>query len=462
MRLSTAEIASATGSALEVSERMVEGYSIDSRTLHAGDLFFALRGKHYDGHGFVKQAFEKGAAAAVVEGSYRTEAGAPLIRVRDTERALQQLARAVRRKWGGRVIGITGSMGKTTTKEMVAAVLAQKFRVHKSEGNLNNHYGVPLTLLNLEPQHQVAVLEMAMSGPKEIELLASIGEPETGVVTNVAPVHLQFFDSLDSIARAKRELVEGLRQPAAAVLNHDDERVRQFSEGFKGRVVTFGLEEGADVRAINVRSVGNSDGSPVGMEFEIRGGASWGSFHLPLPGRHNVENAMAAVATASLFDVDPDAVRAALRRFQPLSQRAQVARLAGNRVLIDDAYNSNPRAAERMIEVLSGWPGAAHRIFLAGAMLELGSASPDLHRRVGRLAAESGVDWVLAVEGDARHFVSGAVEAGMPEERALFFLEAEEAGHFCAKIAEPRDVILVKGSRSVHLERAVAILNSEL
>lgn len=461
MRLTTGEIASALASPQPVPARTVEGYSIDSRTLRPGDLFFALRGKLRDGHEFVKQAFEKGAAAAVVEESYGTEAGAPLIRVQSAERALQELARAVRRKWGGHVIGITGSTGKTTTKEMVAAILAQKFSVHKTEGNLNNHYGVPLTLLGLEPHHQVAVLEMAMSAAGEIALLASMAEPQTGVVTNVAPVHLQFFDSVDSIARAKRELLEGLCPPAAAVLNCDDQRVRRFAERFTGRIVTFGLEEGADIRALNVHVAGSSDGTEVGVEFEALGGPYNDHFYLPLAGRHNVENALAAMATASLFDVGAEGVHEALAKFRHLRQRAEVIRLADNRVLIDDAYNSNPRAAERMIEVLSEWPGAAHRIFLAGEMLELGSASADLHRRVGRIAAHSGVDWLLAVQGDARRIVEGAVEAGMSQESALFFANAEDAGHFCTQIAQPGDVILVKGSRAVHLEKAVQVLNSE-
>lgn len=464
MQLSTVEIASILNSRWEGAPRLAGGYSIDSRSLQPGDLFFAIQGPHHDGHNFVGQVFARGAAAAVVQESYLSQA-APgwqpfLIPVPDTTQALQRLAQAARRKWSGRLIGITGSAGKTTVKELIAALLERRFWVLKTSGNLNNHYGVPLTLLRLEPSHQVAVLEMAMSGPGEIARLASWAEPQIGVVTNVAPAHLEFFDSVDSIARAKRELIEHLQPPAVAVLNQDDERVRRFAEGFEGRVVTFGFTEGADFRGLNVRAAGkNGKGAPV-TEFEVESAAYSGKFSLPLPGRHNVENALAAIAAASLFDLPLNSLREALALFQAPEQRAEIIELPVGVVVINDVYNSNPRAMQRMLETLESWPGAKRRIVIAGEMLELGPASTDWHRRIGRECAQAGADWLLAVQGDARFFLEGALEAGLPADRGFFFTTAEEAGHFCRGLMQTGDIILVKGSRGAHLERATEILGA--
>lgn len=460
MTLSTAEIAAILGSRWDAPPRTVRSYSIDSRQVQKGELFFAIRGPRHDGHEFVSQALDRGAVAAVVHADSSklpSSSARRLIRVSDTTVALQSLARAVRRQWGGRIIGISGSAGKTTTKELIAAVLEPQYHLLKSAGNLNNHYGVPLTLLKLEAQHEVGVVEMAMSGPGEIALLASIAEPEIGVVTNVAPAHLQFFDSIDSIARAKRELIEHLRSPATAVLNRDDERVRHFADGFKGRVLTYGLEEGADYRALNVRVAGQG----FGMEFDIHGGPYHGHVSMPIPGRHNVENALAAIAAASLFEVPSQDVISALSQFHPIGQRTETLQLADGLTVINDAYNSNPRAMERMLETLASWPGDGQRIVVAGEMLELGPSSPAWHHQIGRLCAKSGVNWLLAVQGEARSFLQGAIEAGLPSERARFFPDAAEAGRFCRTIARAGDVILVKGSRGVRLEKAIDALREE-
>ncbi len=463
MRLSTSEIAAIAGYSPGHFEKSVEGYSIDSRTTCPGDLFFAIRGPRHDGHNFIAQAFERGAVAAVADRAY-SPPQAPyarlIITVPDTTRALHQVAREVRRRWHGRVIGITGSTGKTTTKEMIAAVLESKFRVLKSRGNLNNQYGVPMTLLALDSLHQVAVIEMGMSAPREIALLADIARPETGVVTNVAPVHLQLFDSVDSIARAKRELIEGLQSPRAAVLNYDDERVRRFANGFEGQVATFGFQNGADYQALNVRPGRFELGTPV-MEFDVRTECRLEPFSIRLPGSHNVENALAAIATADLFSIPRQETRAALSQIRSLDQRSGILMTPGNLTIIDDVYNSNPRAMERMLEVLASWPDARQRIVIAGEMLELGASSQELHRGVGRLCVQAGVNWLLAVQGDARAFLDGAVAAGMPHTRALFFPGPVEAARFCQTIAQPGDVILIKGSRGVGLGNAVAVLRGD-
>jgi UDP-N-acetylmuramoyl-tripeptide--D-alanyl-D-alanine ligase len=334
--------------------------------------------------------------------------------------------------------------------------------VHKSLGNLNNQYGLPLTLLALEPACQVAVLEMGMSALGEIARLAEIAEPETGVVTNVAPVHLEFFDSLDSIASAKRELVENLKQPATAILNYDDARVRGFAEAFKGRVVTFGFEEGAEYRVVDFRPHRYPARPEIGSLFWVRGPAGEAELYVPLPGRHNVENALAAVATADVFGVTWKDMWPALWNFKPLQQRTEVLTLPLNVTVINDSYNSNPRAMENMLETLAAWPTRGQRIVVAGEMLELGPSSPELHREIGRKCRRSWVDWLLAVQGDARFFVEGAVEEGLPVERAYFFTDADEAGKLCRTLLQPDDVVLVKGSRGVRLEKVTELLQSSV
>lgn len=462
MKLTMGEVAARLGASSDTPDRAVESYSIDSRTLAPGSLFFAIRGPRFDGHEFVAQALERGAVGAVVERVFR-ESALPavttrLIAVSDTIAALQDLARSVRRTWGRAVVGVTGSTGKTTTKELIAALLAPKYSVHKSSGNLNNQYGVPLTLLALEPRHEVAVVEMAMSAPGEIARLADIAEPETGVVTNVAPVHLQFFASVDAIARAKRELIEHLKSPATAVLNHDDPRVRRFREGFEGRVVTFGLGEGADFRALDVAVESDRGETDVGMRFRGVGPAWEAEFQMAMPGRHNVENALAAIATAGVFEVPVGAMLEALGDFKPLGQRSEILTLPGPVVIINDSYNSNPRALEQMLDTLAAWPRAKRRIVVAGEMLELGPTSPELHRQAG--AKGPHVDWLIAVQGDARFILEGAIQAGLPAVRTRFFPDAEQAGKFCRNLVESGDVVLVKGSRGAHLEKVVEMLQA--
>jgi UDP-N-acetylmuramoyl-tripeptide--D-alanyl-D-alanine ligase len=457
------EVAAFLGASCGLKDRPVQGYSIDSRSILPGQLFFALRGPRFDGHQFVRQALDRAAAGAVVEEAFCASAPVEwrpaLLAVADTRSALQTLAREVRRKWGKRLLAVTGSTGKSTTKEMIAAILSRRLRVLRSPGNMNNDFGLPLTLLGLEPEHDVAVVELAMSAAGEIARLARLAEPEVGVVTNVAPAHLQFFDSVDAIARAKRELIDYLAAAGpgtVAVLNEDDERVRKFAEGFPGRVLTFGFSEQADVRATAVIV-------DKGLISTIKcNSPNWrADFTLPLPGRHNVENALAAIAASSVFDILPEDIRQALADFQNLHQRSEILKLPGEVTVINDCYNSNPLAMERMLEVLAAWPGARRRVLVAGEMLELGPSSPELHRGVGRKCASSGVAWVIAVQGDARFFVEGAVEGGIPPSRGRFFPDAQSAGEFCQTLIAPGDVILVKGSRGVHLETVIEVLKRQ-
>jgi UDP-N-acetylmuramoyl-tripeptide--D-alanyl-D-alanine ligase len=448
MRLSLAKVAefiSATGRF--AAEAVVNGYSIDSRTVGPGQLFFAVKGERLDGHDFVEQALEKGAAAAVVRSDQagRYQGATRLLAVEDTLVALQTLATAVRKLWGKPLIAVTGSAGKTTTKEAIAQVLSARFRVLKSEGNFNNHFGLPLMLLKLEPEYDVAVIEMGMSHAGEIRALAKIAQPEIGVVTNVASVHLEFFDSLAGIARAKYELVESLPLSGTAVLNADDEYVSQFGRGFKGKVVQYGLGATADVRAENIRSKGTE-----GTEFDVVTGASREHATLPLVGEHNVLNALAAVAVGVERGLKPAEAAAALAALTPADKRGQVLQV-GNITVINDCYNSNPKALEAMVDALAAM-NARRRIVVAGEMLELGPAGEEMHRRAGDHISEKKIDILIGVRGLAQAMVGAAEQAGA---RAEFVASSEEAGEWLAREARDGDVILLKASRGVKLERAL-------
>jgi UDP-N-acetylmuramoyl-tripeptide--D-alanyl-D-alanine ligase len=459
MILPLAKVAEVLGSGEQASDCVARGYAIDSRRIQPGQLFFAIRGPKHNGHDFVGAALEQGAAGAVVESEFSDHSPASvrpkLISVADTTAALQSLAHYIRLQWGGRVIAVTGSMGKTTTKELIAALLATRFRVLKSQGNLNNHYGLPLTLLSLEPSHEVAVVELAMSAAGEIAHLAKIAAPDVGVVTNVAPVHLEFFDSVDSIASAKRELIENLSSrngKPVAVLNFDDARVRKFGEGFGGRLVTYGLNEGALFRGTNIQPCKR------GCQFFLSGPDFAGEFTIPLPGTHNVENALAALAAVSTCGLNMGTLGPALASIRNLAQRSEIFTLPGDITVLNDCYNSNPRAMECMIKTLAGWEGAARRIVVAGEMLELGPSSPEWHGKIGRKLVEWGIDGLIAVQGDARFIREGALEAGMDPAKAMFFASAAEAARYCSSLLEPGDVVLVKGSRGVNLEKVTELL----
>jgi UDP-N-acetylmuramoyl-tripeptide--D-alanyl-D-alanine ligase len=428
-------------------EPVAQAYSIDSRTIGRGQLFFAVKGERLDGHDFVASALEKGAVGAVVRKDqlHRYASHAQLLAVEDTLAALQTLATAVRKLWGKPLVGVTGSAGKTTTKEAIAHVLATRFRVLKSEGNFNNHFGLPLMLLKLEPEHDIAVIEMGMSHAGEIRALAKIAQPEIGVVTNVAPVHLQFFESIAGIARAKYELVESLPANGTAVLNADDEYVSQFGRDFRGKVVLYGTLPASTVRAENVQPKG-ADGS----EFDVVIGNSRARVQLPLVGSHNVLNALAAVAVGIERGLKLAEAAEALATLAPPDKRGQVVQL-GNITVINDCYNSNPKALDAMVDALVAMP-ARRRIVVAGEMLELGAAGEELHRQAGRHMAEKKVDALLGVRGLAQAMVESAAGAGV---RAEFVDTPEAAGEWLARETRDGDVVLLKASRGVKLEKAL-------
>jgi UDP-N-acetylmuramoyl-tripeptide--D-alanyl-D-alanine ligase len=426
---------------------VAQGYSIDSRTLQPGELFFAVKGERMDGHDFVDQALEKGAVAAIIRKDQLTRYADKdrLVVVDDTLSALQTLASAVRRLWGKPLIGVTGSTGKTTTKESIAHVLSTRFRVLKSEGNFNNHFGLPLMLLKIEPEHDLAVIEMGMSHAGEIAALALIAQPEIGVVTNVAPVHLEFFESVAGIARAKYELIEALPAVGTAILNGDDEYVSQFGRDFRGKVVLYGLRASSDVRAENIQTQG-ADGST----FDVVVGSCREKATLHLVGAHNIYNALAAVAVGLERGMSPSEAVAALASLVPADKRGQVVKL-GNITVINDCYNCNPKALEAMVDALAAMP-AKRRIAVVGAMFELGPASEELHRQAGEHIASLKIDLLLGVRDQAQHMVEAAREAGM---RAEFVATPDEAGEWLARETRDGDVVLLKASRGVKLERAL-------
>lgn len=436
------------------------GYSIDSRTLQPGDLFFAVKGERFDGHDFVSAAFDRGAVAAVVSRIWvsahpELPAKHPLLVVDDPLAALQQLATAVRKHWGKRVIGITGSAGKTTTKEAVAKVLSARFSVLKSQGNLNNAFGLPLQLLRLEPAHQVAVIEMGMSSAGEITALARIAAPDWGVVTNVGNAHAEYFpDGIAGIARAKYELVESLPAHGVAFLNCDDAYVSQFGRDFRGKAIYFGRGPCADPRAEAIESLGAD-----GLRVQVRAGEEHAILHLRLLGEHNVSNALAAIAVGLEAGISLETCCQSLSELLPEDKRGQVLIIHGATV-INDCYNSNPEALKAMIGTLAAMPvtGEGRRILIAGEMLELGAESVSLHRACGKAAALAGIDVILGVRGKASYLVDAARAAST---EALYFDTPEAAGEWLRQQLRPGDAVLLKGSRGVRLERALDSLNKQ-
>jgi UDP-N-acetylmuramoyl-tripeptide--D-alanyl-D-alanine ligase len=435
-------------------DETAQGYSIDSRSVGAGQLFFAVKGERLDGHDFVEQALGNGAVAAVIrrDQSGRYSGKTKLLAVDDTLVGLQTLATAVRKLWGKPLIAVTGSAGKTTSKEAIAHVLSARWRVLKSEGNFNNHFGLPLMLLKLEPEYDVAVIEMGMSHAGEIRALARIAQPEIGVVTNVAPVHLEFFDSLAGIARAKYELVESLPAGGVAVLNADDEYVSQFGRDFKGKVVMYGTRTTADVRAENIQAKGVE-----GIEFDVVIAGVREHAVLALVGEHNVLNALAAVAVGLERGLKPSEAVGALSTLAPADKRGQVLQVGnitvGTITVINDCYNSNPKALAAMVDALAAMP-AKRRIVVAGEMLELGPAGEEMHRQAGRHIAEKKIDVLVGVRGLAQAMVESANEAGG---RTEFVASAEDAGEWLAREAREGDVVLLKASRGVKLEKALEV-----
>ncbi len=429
---------------------VLRSVSIDSRTLEPGALFVAVRGPRFDGHDFLGAAQARGAVAALVDRDVEGPPGLALVRVSDTTRALAELARHVRRAASVPVVAVTGSVGKTTTKDMTAELLGTRGQVLKTEGNLNNQYGLPLTLLRLSDEHSAAVLELGMSAAGELRALTGIAEPDVATITRIAPVHLEYFASLEAIADAKAEILEGLRPGGTAILNGDDPQARRIGERFPGRVVWFGRDRRYDVSAESWR------GSAFGMRFDLRIGGRATDVALPLAGPHFVENFLAAAAAAHVLGMAPDSIAEAATGMRPARHRGELRRLGEGVIVLDDCYNSSPVALEAAVVALGLVPGL-RRIAVVGDMLELGETGPRLHREAGRGLAGR-VDVVVGIGPLAEEVVTGAREAGLGAAALVHFADAPGAGEAVASLVSPGDAVLVKASRGMRLEQVIDAL----
>lgn len=448
--VTAALVAEATGGRIVAGEAstVFDGVCTDTRALRPGALFVALKGERFDAHAFVAQAIAGGVAGVLVTTPPADASTAVVIVVPDTLVALQQMARAIRRAAGSRVVAITGSAGKTTTKEITADLLDARYRVYRNRGNLNNHIGLPLSLIELRHGPDVAVVELGMNHASEIRALVAIAEPDVRVWTNVGDAHIGHFGSREAVAAAKAEILELASPDTVVVANADDPLVMAHVRATSLRRVTFGESASADVRATAVVDHGY-DGTSADVSTPA------GSLHLrvPLPGRAHLSNVLAAVAVAVLMDVDLQAIEARVAALAPVARRGASARLANGARLIDDSYNASPAAVIAALASLAVTPAAGRRIAVLGDMLELGAASADLHRRCGRVAAGSRVDILVAIGGvDADAMAAGARDGGMAGDRILRFDDSTGAAPAVARLVGPGDVVLVKGSRGTRTD----------
>jgi UDP-N-acetylmuramoyl-tripeptide--D-alanyl-D-alanine ligase len=461
VRLTAGDVASAAGGRIVRGDAAmpIGRISIDSRTLEPGDVFVAVRGERFDGHGFLEDAQRRGAAGFVVDpaGLSRAPETGLVIEVADTVAALQATARDVRRRSGARLVAITGSAGKTTTKEITAEFLAARFRVFRNKGNLNNHIGLPLSLLELRAQPEVAVVELGMNHPGEIRTLVGIAEPEVRVWTNVGDAHMGFFADADAIADAKAEILEAAAPGHVLVANADDPRVMARAARFPGRTITFGIEARADVQAVNVRMRGLD-----GVSATLRTPAGEATLETPLLGKGNLANILAAAAVAHHFGIDAQTCAARAAALRPAAHRGELLRLPGGITLIDDSYNSSPSALKRALETLGTATGSARKAAILGEMLELGAHADRLHRECGAAAAAADLDWLVTVGGAPASALSDAARAaGMDASRIVHAATSEDAARIALERTRPGDLVLVKGSRGIRTDAVVERLKAE-
>ncbi len=435
----------------------ITGVSINTRTLRPGDLFIAIRGANHDAHAFIGTALEAGASALVVEEAWVAEQAVPgdvpAVAVADGKGALGALARGHRRGFDGPVVAITGSNGKTTTKEICHAIYSVKCRTLKNEGNLNNEFGLPLTLLAREPEQRAAVVEMGMNHRHEIARLAAIAEPTVGVVTNVGTAHIEHLGTREEIALEKTDLIAALPPEGIAVINADDPRIMMHAGRARCRVLRFGLGANADVRAEDVRF-------ERGGRFAFRLCTPEGERPVHIAGlaETTVINALAAAAAALAGGVDVDAVADGLGRFGHVPGRMACQTLSGGAQLIDDTYNANPQSMRSAIETLARLKGPGRGFAVLGGMGELGESADEAHRDAGRQVAESGVDHLFVVGETGRGIAEGAIEAGMAREQVHRHDAPEEAAGAIEALLGDEDWVLVKGSRAMRMERVVHAL----
>ena len=461
INLTLAQAAKAVGAPRENAhgDLRLAGVSTDSRNIRPGELFVALKGDRFDGHVYLKKALAAGAAAAVVAEGTAPVKGLPFLQVPDTLTALGNLAAFLRRRRRKpfQVAALTGSNGKTTTKEMIVRIVGGRYQTLATQGNFNNLVGLPLTMFRLEPKHNLAVLEMGTNQPGEIARLTEIAAPDIGIITNVGPAHLEGLGSMTGVARAKGELFAGLTPQATAVVNLDDPLIVDQARSFTGRHLTFGFKPQADV---NVS--GRPSWTYQGMEFKLRTPSGSARVKFGLLGRPNIYNALAAAAVGVALDVPVDEIAAGLEGFQPYPGRLQLKALPGPIHLLDDTYNANPISVQAALTVLRLLGGTDGRMILAlGDMLELGRYSHFEHDLVGRAAAAMKADLLVAVGPESRITARAAKKAGLPPGRVKWFADADQAAKWLENRVKPGDHILVKGSRGMRMEKIVQSLPGE-
>lgn len=452
-RLSVEELVTASGGIVKNSEEGLEisGVSIDSRKINCGDMFIALKGESFDGHDFISKAIENGAALVVTQKPL-TGFSTPYILVKDTLKALQDIARYYRNKFRIPFVAVTGSSGKTTTKDMIASVLSEKYNVLKTEGNFNNAIGLPLTLLKLQRSREIAVVEMGMNSLGEINLLSDIVRQNVGVISNVGTAHIEMLGSRENILKAKLEIFSYFDSSSIAVINGDNDMLSDF-ESEKYRVLRYGLKKDNNFCAYDIRERGED-----GIDFSVDIEGVKSSFTVMLPGIHNVYNALSAIAVARLFGMKAEDIRNGLINFKPSKMRMDIVRLSSGIKIINDAYNANPESMMAAIDVLQSLKSGNRSMCILGDMLELGDASHEEHYRIGAYAAATGADVLAAVGKFSDDMKCGAHDAGMDSSCIYAFAETEEVINALTKIIRPGDVVLIKGSRRMRMERIVDFL----
>ncbi|MCC6442278.1 MAG: UDP-N-acetylmuramoyl-tripeptide--D-alanyl-D-alanine ligase [Armatimonadetes bacterium] len=461
LRLTLQDVLDHTGGRLLAGDAAmpVTGTATDSRAVRKGDLFFALKGERADGHDYLTQAFERGAAAAVVAREVLCPPGKGLVLAGDPLKALGDLAAGYRQRFPAQVVGITGSVGKTSAKEMAIAVLGACFSVLKSEGNLNTEIGLPSTLFRLEAAHRIAVLEMGMRGPGEIARLCEIARPSVGAITNIGISHIERLGSREAIARAKAEILESLPPDGVAVLNVDDPFLGFLKSRFSGKAFTFGLSPAADVRAEAIETVTHREGKP-GLRFDLITPTGRTEAFLPALGRYHIANALLACAVGISFEMPPEAVAEGLAAFRNAPMRMEPVSLKRGGLLLNDAYNASPASMQAALDTLAETPGSP-RIAVLGDMLELGPESEGAHRQVGEMVARAALGWLITVGERAKAIAKGAAASGMGRDTIFVCETHSEAALIVREKNTGQAVILLKGSRGMEMERVAEILDGQ-
>ncbi len=457
-KLKVRELLEATGGRLIQGDlkREISGISTDSRKIKRDELFVALKGLRYDGQDFLQEALDKGACGILVSTSPITDHRLPItILVRNTLKALGQIAKYYREKFDLPVVAVTGSTGKTTTKDMIASILSLELSVLKTQGNFNNEVGVPLTLFRLSRKHEVAVLELGMSALGEIERLTRISSPKIGVMTNVGEVHLQYLGNVERVALAKAELMYTLGKDDVAILNIDDPYVRDMRKGIKARIFTYGIRRRAQVKAQKIENLREE-----GMKFTLRIEKGDFPLHLRCLGYHNIYNALAAAAATHALGMKKEMIQEGLSQFQPLVGRMRIMRMGGLTIL-DDTYNASPKSFIAAIETLRDLSPKGRKILVTGDMLELGERAPRAHKETGIYVAHSGIDTLITCGNLAGYIAQGAIGAGMEKRRIVSCQNKRETGDKLLSLAKEGDTILIKGSHATGMEEIIKKLKSK-